>query len=133
MLVASDPLGQESLRLAIVPIAISDGRFCVPSLPSCDFFFNVLPLLQNRLVVTVGKSLLSWFLNRNHHGGPFCPGSSNRDKRRPLVPVGSASADVAGTPLVSVGVTNWDHMALFFSCFFWIISIPFQIQFYIEI
>jgi len=25
MLVASDPLGQESLRLAIVPIAISDG------------------------------------------------------------------------------------------------------------
>ena len=54
-------------------------------------------LLQKRWFVPVGKPLLSRFPNRECQSGtkgvPFCPGSGNRDKRGPFVPVGNTNRD----------------------------------------
>ena len=57
----------------------------------------VQSLLQNIKFVPVGKPLLSRFPNRDRQAG-ICPGSGNRDKNDPFVPV---------------GVTNRDKMVLF--------------------
>ena len=52
----------------------------------------VQSLLQNIKFVPVGKPLLSRFPNRDRQA-EICPGSGNRDKKDPFVPVGVTNRD----------------------------------------
>ena len=74
----------------------------------------------------------------------FCPGSGNWDKWGPLVPVGNTNRDQRvcqrrrgrhplWSRLVLPTGTKGPYFFLFlFSCFFWVISIPFQLNFVLE-
>ena len=71
---------------------------------------------------------------------PFCPGSGNRDKRGPFVPVGNTNRDKRARqrtwlahPFVPVGVTNWDKRSIFFPVFLFSIIFLFQLYFCISI
>ena len=70
----------------------------------------VQSLLQNIKFVPVGKPLLSRFPNRDRQA-EICPGSGNRDKKDPFVPV---------------GVTNRDQRSIFFP----VLIFSFQLYFH---